>query len=47
MRLRASAAVSHLYWMQVGDVFTAKLHSLIGAHERKLRAKNALVFAVD
>lgn len=47
IRLRANASVSHLDWMQVGDVFTAKLRSLIGAHERKQRVKNALVAATD
>ena len=47
MRLRASASVSHLDWIQVGDIFAAKLHSLIDVHERKLRAKNALAFAAN
>ena len=47
MRLRASASVSHLDWMQVGDSFAAKLRGLIGAHERKLRAKDALVVATE
>lgn len=47
VRLRARASVSHLDWMQVGDVLTAKLRSLIGAHERKQRTKNMLVVAVD
>ncbi len=47
MRLRASASVSHLDWKQVGDVFAAKLHSMISAHKRKQCAENALVVAMD
>jgi glycosyltransferase involved in cell wall biosynthesis len=47
MRLRASASVSHLDWMQVSEVFANKLRSLISSHDRKQRAKNTLVVSTE
>ena len=47
MRMRAHASVAHLDWMQVSDLFAARLRNLITAHERKQRAQNALAIATD
>jgi glycosyltransferase involved in cell wall biosynthesis len=47
MRMRAHASVSALDWMQVSDLFAAKLLGLIKTHERKQRAQGALAVMVD
>ncbi len=47
MRLRAVASVSHLHWAQIGDDFTTRLRAVIKAHDRKQRARDALIIAAE
>ena len=46
-RLRAAASVARLDWQQVHDGFADTLANLVATHQRKQRAKNALVVATD
>ena len=47
MRLNAAASVSQLDWTRVGDLFAAKLLTVIKAHESNQRAKHTLMVSMD